>query len=75
MGVSITSSSSQASTSLVVAFYLHGSLKCGMIADIQILTLPIATPMAQKRCFDVSFKLKAIECACRSLGLPYGRTN
>ena len=36
---------------------------------------PTTTPMAQKRCFDVSFKLKAIECACRSLGLPYGRTN
>ena len=33
--------------------------------------------MAQKRCFDVSFKLKAIdhECACHSLGLPYGHTN
>ena len=36
---------------------------------------PTATPMAQKKCFDVSFKQKAIECACRSLGLPYGRTN
>ena len=38
-------------------------------------TSPTDTPMAQKRYFDVSFKLKAIECACRSLGLPYGRTN